>query len=68
MDRLKGILIAGGPAWTVVLGGLVMYAGGYRGYGMERSVLQYAGAIVAVLGALWFVVVLTIKIARWFQS
>lgn len=66
MERLKWILIAGGPVWLMVIGGLIMYAGGYRGYGMDQNVLQYFGAGIAFAGGLWFVVIMVIKIVKWF--
>lgn len=54
MEKLPWIIKAGAPVLLMVLGGLIMYAGGYRGYERLANPLENLGAIVTGVGVLLF--------------
>jgi Na+/H+-dicarboxylate symporter len=68
MDKLPWIIKAGAPVLLMVLGGLIMYAGGYRGYEHLQNFLEYTGAVVTAAGILLFGYYMILAIRNMFKK
>lgn len=67
-STIKGVLIKGLPVLIAAAGGLVMAAGGYRGYEFTPNVLQWTGVIMAVCGASWVIAIVLVVLYKGIVS